>query len=309
MAEDVLVVTGPTATGKTAVAVAVAERLGGEIVSMDSRQLYRGMDIGTAKPPPEERRSVPHHGFDLIHPGQRFNAGRFAAFALHTIAAIRQRGAVPILAGGTGFFLRALTHPLFGEPPLEEGRKEALKGLLARMPLPELVRWAGRLDPVARVRPSDRQRLARVVEVALLSGRPLSWWHRHADPREPAIDPLIFVLDLPRDELVRRIDRRVDAMAAAGLVAEVKGLLDAGWNADDPGFNTTGYIELVPYLRGECTLEEALDRVRIATRRYARRQQTWFRRQLPPGAVRHDAARPVDELASTIAEAWREREG
>jgi tRNA dimethylallyltransferase len=309
MAERVLVITGATTTGKTAVAVAVARRLDGEIISMDSRQVYRGMDIGTAKPSVEERGGVPHHGFDLVSPRERFNAGRFAAFAVGALAGIAARGRVPILAGGTGFFLRALTNPLFAEPPLDEGRKERLKRLLAGFDAGELARWATRLDPQAGVRPSDRQRLARLVEVALLTGRPLTWWHRHAETPAPAIDPLIVVLDLPRQELVRRIDQRVDAMARQGLVAEVRGLLAAGFDEADPGLNTTGYIELMPYLRGECGLEEALERVRVATRRYARRQLTWLRGQLPHGALWLDARTGPDDLAGAIVQAWREVAG
>jgi tRNA dimethylallyltransferase len=303
---EAIVIAGATATGKTAVAVEAARRVGGEVISMDSRQVYRGMDIGTAKPTAAEQGGVPHHGFDLVDPRQRFNAGRFAEFARATMRAIRDRGGVPILAGGTGFFLRALTHPLFAEPPLEEGRKEKLKRFLAGLTTDELRRWAGLLDPGTGVRPADRQRLARVIEVALLTGRPLDWWHRNAEPAEPPIDPLIFVLDLPRDVLVRRIDDRVDAMVAQGLVGEVAALLERGVHEQDPGFNTTGYIELVPYFRGEATLADAVEAVKTATRQYARRQRTWLRRQLPGGARWLDARLPAAELGETIAQAWRE---
>jgi tRNA dimethylallyltransferase len=307
MAEpDALVITGATATGKTAVAVEVARRLGGEIISMDSRQVYRGMDIGTAKPSVVERGGVRHHGFDLIEPDERFNAGRFATLARGWIRAIRGRGRVPILAGGTGFFLRALTHPLFAEPPLDSARKEQWKQCLATMPTAELARWAAALDPASGVRAVDRQRLARVIEVAVLTGQPLSWWHRHAPAAEPAIDPLLFVLELPRDVLRLRIDARVDAMVALGLVDEVRALAARGYDERAPGMNATGYIELLPYLRGETTLADALEQVRQATRRYARRQTTWLRHQLPASACRLDAQAPLGQLAGTIVEAWRE---
>jgi tRNA dimethylallyltransferase len=303
---DAIVITGATATGKTAVAVAVAHRVDGEIISLDSRQLYRGMDIGTAKPLLEERGGVPHHGFDLVDPDERFNAGRFAEFARATMHAVLARGHVPILAGGTGFFLRALTHPLFDEPPLDEGRKERLKRYLADLETEELRRWTAGLGGAAEVRPSDRQRHARMIEVALLTGRPLSWWHRHGGSSAAAIAPLVFVLDLPRDVLVRRIDARVDAMVARGLVAEVGRLLERGFDETHPGLNTTGYIELVPYLRGERGLEEAVEMVKVATRRYARRQRTWLRQQLPPGARWLDAGLPAAQVADTIVDAWRE---
>jgi tRNA dimethylallyltransferase len=304
MARDALVIAGPTATGKTAVAIEVALRLGGEVISLDSRQVYRGMDIGTAKPPLAERRGVPHHGFDLVNPDERFNAGRFAELARSWIAAIRTQGRVPIIAGGTGFFLRALTHPLFAEPVLPQSEKERWKGFLRTLDTAALARWASALDPVARVRPSDRQRLARVIEVAVLTGRPLSWWHDAAPPAAPPIDPLIFVLDLPRDVLYRRIEERVDRMAEQGLAAEVRALLDAGYDERDPGMNATGYIELVPYFRGEYSLPHALALVQAATRRYARRQHTWLRHQLPSGVCRLDATSGPSELADTIVRAW-----
>jgi tRNA dimethylallyltransferase len=301
-----LAIVGATATGKTAVAIAVAERLGAEIVSMDSRQVYRGMDIGTAKPTPGERRGVPHHGFDLVDPDERFSAGRFAVFARACIRDIAARGRVVVLAGGTGFFLRALTHPLFEEPPLDATAKERWKRFLAGLDVAALRRWARALDPAGTVRYRDRQRLARAIEVAVLTGRPLSWWHAHAPPAHPPVDPVVCVLDLPREHLHRRIDERVDAMVRAGLVDEVRALMAAGYDERDPGMNATGYIEVVPHVRGERTLGEALDMVRSATRRYARRQQTWLRHQLPAGAVRLDALRPATEIADDIVQLWRE---
>lgn len=306
MASDALVITGPTATGKTAVAVAVARRIDGEIISMDSRQVYRGMNIGTAKPTVEERGGVPHHGFDLVDPGERFNAGRFAERARTWLREIRGRGRVPILAGGTGFFLRALTHPLFEEPPLEPDAKEAWKRYLAAVPDERLRRWAALLDPAVAARTGDRQRLARAIEIAVLTGRPLTWWQQAAIPAHPAIDPVIIVLDLPRDLLVRRIEDRVDEMVRQGLLEEVRRLVATGLDETAPGLDATGYIELVPHLRGERSLEEALDMVKAATRRYARRQRTWLRHQLPPGAHVLDARAPVDELAETIERKWME---
>jgi tRNA dimethylallyltransferase len=300
-----LAIVGATATGKTAVAVAVARQVGGEIVSMDSRQVYRGMHIGTAKPTEAERDGVPHHGFDLVDPGERFNAGRFATFARSCMAGIRDRGHVPVLAGGTGFFLRALTDPMFDEPPLDEAAAERWKRYLAEMSVEELRRWAVALDPAGVARATDRQRLARVIEMVMLTGRPLSWWHAHA-PAAPAIDLPVFVLELPREQLYDRINARVGAMAEAGLVAEVQRLLDSGYGEHDPGMSATGYREVVAHLRGECTLEEALELIRRATRRYARRQLTWLRHQLPDHAIRLDAARPPAEVAAVIEEVWRE---
>lgn len=303
MADDVLVITGPTASGKTAVAVEVARRLSGEIISMDSRQVYRLMDIGTAKPDSGERAGVPHHGFDLIDPDERFNAGRFAARARGWIADIRARERLPVLVGGTGFFLRALTHPMFEEPDLDARLKESWKHYLAELPAEELERWAGALEPGVAGR-ADRQRLARAVEIVMLTGRTLGWWQGAAPPAAPAIDPRVFVLDLPRDTLVRRIDARVAAMIEAGLVAEVRALLERGYDESAPGMNATGYIELLPHIRGERSLDEAVELIRSATRRYARRQLTWLRHQLPRRTTWLDAAAPASAIADRIVQIW-----
>lgn len=306
---QVLAVVGATASGKTAVAIETALRLDGEIISMDSRQVYRGMDIGTAKPDAAERRGVPHHGLDIAEPSERFSAGRFAGLAREWMADIRQRGGVPILAGGTGFFLKALTEPLFEEPPADPVLKERWKQFLHTLSTAELARWAGAVDPASGVRGGDRQRLARVVEMVMLTGRPLSWWHAHAPPAQPPVQALTFVLDMPREELNRRIDARVGRMLEAGLVAEVAALLERGCTERDPGLNATGYIEMIPALRGEYPVEEAAQRIRSATRKYARRQATWLRHQLPADARWLDARRPAADLADEIAEAWRGETG
>lgn len=302
---DAIAIAGPTASGKTALAIAVAHRVNGAIISFDSRQVYRGMDIGTAKPSMREREGIPHYGFDLVDPNERFNAGRFAALARAWLQQIRDSGRTPVLAGGTGFFLRALTNPLFEEPPLEPTRKESWKRYLAQLPMAQLSRWATALDPAAAGRVQDRQRLARVIETAMLTGRPLSWWHTHTPASPPAIDPLLFVLDLPRDLLYRRIEQRVDTMVEQGLIEEVRALVERGHTERDPGMNATGYIEMIPYVGGERSLAEAIDLIKRATRRYARRQITWLRHQLPPDAVRLDATRPVDRLAEDVVLRWR----
>lgn len=306
---DCLVIAGATATGKTAVAVQVARLVDGEVISMDSRQVYRGLDIGTAKPSLAERGGVPHHGFDLVDPSERFNAGRFATLARQWMAEIRGRGRVPILTGGTGFFLKALTDPLFEEPPLDERLREGWKAYLRDVSTEALARWATALDPAAAARATDRQRLARVIEITSLTGYPLSWWHARAPSAEPPVTPLVVVLEMPRDVLYRRIEARVDAMVETGLVDEVRGVLDRGFSFRDPGLNTTGYIEVIPALAGEYDLDEAVVRIKAATRQYARRQLTWLRHQMPPGTFRLDALRDAGDLATDIAAMWREAAG
>ncbi len=297
-----LAIVGPTASGKTALSIDVARALDGEIISMDSRQVYRGMDIGTSKATAAERAAVPHHGLDLVDPRERFNAGRFARLARGWVAEIQGRGRIPILVGGTGFFLRALTHPIFKEPPLDPSRRSALAHFHESLEDAELHRWLQALDPPTADRLSawgGRQRLLRALELPLLTGRPLSWWHAEAPSEAPPLNPTTIVLDLPREVLHSAIDRRVGEMVERGLLREVAQLLGAGFDQGDPGMNATGYAELIPYLRGETTLEDALELVHRNTWAYARRQLTWLRNQLPD-AVRLDGARPRAELVDEI---------
>ena len=298
-----IAIVGPTAAGKTALSLEVATRVDGEIISVDSRQVYRDMDVGTAKATRQQRARIPHHGLDLVAPGERFSAGEFGRRARKWIEEIDARGRRPVLVGGTGFFLRSLTHPIFTEPDLEPGRREALRDWLARLEREEVERWLRALDPVtaARLQASGgAQRLTRALELPLLTGRTLAWWHRESPPEARPTELSIFVLDLPRDRLFRAIDARVGDMMEAGLLDEVRGLLERGYDEGDPAMNATGYIELLPVVRDGADLETALERIRKNTRAYARRQLTWFRHQLPPGAVWLDGTRAHDELADEI---------
>ena len=305
---DFLAIVGPTASGKTELGIAVARRLDGEIVSMDSRQVYRGMDVGTAKVGGAERAGVPHHGLDLIDPDESYSAVRFARDARRWIQEIRARGRVPILVGGTGFFLRALTEPIFVEPELDPARRRALRAWLATQPQVRLERWVRRLDPgrAALAAQGGPQRLARTLEVALLSGRRLSWWHRHAPAEADPLTGVVVRITLPQDELDRRIVARVRAMVEAGLVAEVRRLLELGYGPDAPGMTGVGYRETALQLAGEIGPDEAEERICRATRAYARRQSTWFRHQLPNDTIVLDATDPLDQRIERVAGAWME---
>jgi tRNA dimethylallyltransferase len=303
----VLGVVGPTASGKTALSIPLAEALGGEIVSMDSRQVYRGMDIGTDKASAADRARVPHHGLDLVAPWERYSAGQFGRDARDWVREIRARNHLPILVGGTGFFLRSLLEPIFREPPMDPERRDALRARLADFPVERLERWVRRLDPERAEMASagGPQRLARTLEVALLTGRPLSWWHRTAPPDAAPVPARIVRLVLPRAENVRRIDARAERMFERGLLAEVDRLLRSGATPGDPGMTGTGYREAADVILGHATIDEAVLRVKQVTRAYARRQVTWFRHQLPPGVFEVDATRPVEEQLSSVLRWWR----
>ena len=220
---------GPTAVGKTAVAVALGAHWPLEVISADSRQVYRRLDIGTAKPTKKERARVPHHGVDLVEPGERYSAGHFARDAVKWLEEIRARGNLPVVVGGTGLYVRALSEGLFAEPPLDPAKRRSLDAWTARLEPIELLRWASRLDP--GFRGGGRQRAARAIEVALLSGRPLSYWQQTARARG-ALDPWYIVLTAPRPVLHGRIARRADEMVRRGLIEEVAAVLAEG---HDPG--------------------------------------------------------------------------
>ena len=295
----VLVLTGPTTSGKTDLSVELARRRPIEIISMDSRQVYVGMDIGTDKVRAEHQAAIPHHGLDLVTPDQRYSAGQFARDARRWIEEIRMRGALPVVAGGTGFFLKSLLNPIFAEPDLDPERRERLRAWVARQPRETLEDFVRVLDPprAEMAIKGGPHRMARTLEVALLTGVPLSRWHVVAPPEAPGVSAAVEVLDLPRKEIRRRIANRAERMVERGLEDEVRGLLAAGHGDDAPGMTGTGYRETARYLRGETTLEEAKEEIDSNTWKYARRQLTWFRHQLPDHAVTIDAAQPVERQA------------
>ncbi len=298
------VIVGPTAIGKTALALALADRLPIEVVSADSRQVYRRLDLGTAKPTRRERQRVPHHGLDLVDPGTRYSAGRFAREAAGWIAEIRARGRLPVVVGGTGLYIRALVDGLFVEPPLDAGRRAAVEHWAAGLDAPSLVRFASRLDP--GFQGGGRQRAVRAIEVALLTGHPLSTWQRRARTAGP-MRPWYVRLAAPRPVLHQRIQQRADEMMRRGLVEEVAAVLSEGHAAGAPGLDAVGVREAVEYLHGQRPRESVAEAVAQSTRQYARRQETWFRHQLRGPVLVLDATRPVDELAREVAEAWTAR--
>ncbi len=271
-------IVGPTAVGKTALAVAMAARVGGEIVSADSRQVYRQMDIGTAKPTAAERAAAPHHLIDIVDPDEEFSLATYQELALAAIDDIAARGRVPLLVGGTGQYLAALLEgwQIPRVPPQPELRA-ALEREAAERGAEALHARLAAVDPVAaaRIPPANLRRVIRALEVHAVTGRPISDQQTRVPP--PFAVRTIW-LTRPRDELYARADARVDAMVAAGLADEVAGLLRRGYGWELPAMSSLGYAQLRPYLEGAASLADCVERLKFDTHAFIRRQGAWFRR-------------------------------
>jgi tRNA dimethylallyltransferase len=273
----VLALVGPTATGKTALSLALAERRPFEVVSADSRMVYRWMDIGTAKPGYEERRRVPHHLVDVVDPDEPYSVALYRQQALAAIERILRRGRLPLLVGGTGLYVRAVCDGLQIPPvPPDPEYRRACEARVEREGWQALAAQLAQIDPESarRIEPRNVRRVIRALEVYRATGVPFSAWQR----RLPVPFRTVYVgLDLPRDVLYRRIDARVGEQVAAGLIDEVRRLLERGYDSRTTALSGFGYRQMVQYLRGELSREEAIARYQQATRQYARRQLSWFR--------------------------------
>ncbi|MCB9646110.1 MAG: tRNA (adenosine(37)-N6)-dimethylallyltransferase MiaA [Deltaproteobacteria bacterium] len=269
---------GPTASGKSALAVALCQRLGGELVTVDSAQVFRGLDVGTAKPTPEERAAVPHHLIDVIEPTEQWSAAQFAAAADQVIAEVRGRGRVPILCGGTGLWMRALVRGIFEAPDIDPEVRARIRGeLLTLGPVALHARLAA-VDPEAagRIQPTDPQRIGRALEVYETTGTPISALQAEHGFREARYRLVGVALEWPRDALNARIEARARAMYARGMVEETAAALAKGVPPDAPGLAIIGYRDAVRLLAGEIDRAEAERSTVVATRRYAKRQRNWF---------------------------------
>jgi tRNA dimethylallyltransferase len=271
--KPLLVVVGPTAVGKTALSLVLAQSLGGEIVSADSRLLYKGMDIGTDKPSQDVLERVRHHLIDICRPDETVTLGQYQRLAYEHIGKIQRRDALPILVGGTGQYVRAVVEG-WGIPAVPP--QDALRRALGELEANELSRWLQRLDPdsAESIDPRNVRRVTRALEVTLITGRPMSFLQRRQAP-----DYIVKMLGLTceREVLYGRIDRRVDRMMEAGLLDELKHLRRTGYVRDLPSMSGLGYRQLWAYLAGECTLDEAVERIKFETHRFVRQQYTWFR--------------------------------
>jgi tRNA dimethylallyltransferase len=295
-----IVICGPTAAGKTALALTLAEHYPVEVVSADSRQLYRLMDIGTAKPSAAEQAAVPHHLLDVAWPDEPFDAARFARLASTAITEIYARGRVPLLVGGTGLYIRALTEGLADIPPADLQLRTELQTEGERGGAAALYRRLVTVDPTAAatLHPNDLVRIVRALEVFTLTGQPISSWQRDHGFRTSRYRLLKLGLNLERTALYARIDQRASAMFASGLLEETRTLLAYGYSAQLKSLQTIGYREAVRLLNGACSLSEALIDLQQATRRYAKRQLTWFRAD--PQMIWVDSLRESDRIRTLI---------
>jgi len=270
---------GPTASGKTRLGLELAERIGGEIVSLDSMAIFRQLDIGTAKPTAAERARVPHHLVDIVEPDQDFSLAEYFDAAAVIVRQIGERGRVPLFVGGTPLYLKALLRGIFDGPPADWEFRRQLEAEASQQESGWLHAKVEKVDPpsAAKLHPQDTRRLIRALEVFEKTGQPISHWQQQFDQSRPAEECRVVVLDWPRAELYRRIDQRVEAMFAAGLIDEVRTLLDEGITLSRTASQAVGYRETLEHLAGDYDLPATIERVKIATHRFARRQLTWFR--------------------------------
>lgn len=300
--DSVRVICGPTAAGKSEIALGLALEYSATIISADSRQIYRGFDIGTAKPGRAEIRTVPHRGIDLVDPTERYSASAWANEARAWIAEAEDERRVPLIAGGTGFYMRALFEPLFDAPPLDAARRHALQNMMDQLPLAELRRWCRTLDPAKA--DLGRVQLSRAIETSLLTGARLSDLQKQSANSQanalPRFQPSFLVVD-PGPRLAQRIESRVDAMLDAGWADEVRSLM-ARVPPDAPAWKSSGYRVVRELAEGSASLSSARERIIIETRQFAKRQRTWFRHQLDAGRVTR--VNPDDPQRGGIVERW-----
>ena len=278
---NLICIAGPTASGKTALSIALARELNGEVVSCDSMQVYKGMDIGTAKPTTEEMENIPHHMLSIAEPWEDFSVGKYCQMAAPIVDDILSRGKTAIIAGGTGLYMDALIKGNDFAPVPSTGRREELEQLAAEKGIEAVIEQLRAVDPESadRLHPSDQKRIIRAMEVYLETGETITEHNRKTQLIPPRYNPVWFGLeDADRASLYARIDRRVEIMLEQGLIAEIQGLLDAGIPEKCTAMQAIGYKEFVDALQGRSSMETATALVQQSSRKYAKRQLTWFRR-------------------------------
>jgi len=298
-------IVGPTGAGKSALAMEVAERLNCEIVNADSRQFYRGMDLGTAKPSAEDRARVPHHLIDVRQPDEALDVAEFAQLARDAIVEIAARGRNPLVVGGSGLYLRVIRGGIFPGPPASAEIRDRLAKVAAEQGVAHLHQRLRELDLEAanRIGVNDLYRIVRALEVFELTGETISAHQRRHRFADIGYDTLTVGVEVERPKLYASIDARFDAMVAGGLVAEVRTLIDAGYSPDQPPLSTIGYKQIAAYLRGEIALDAAVAQARQESRRLAKRQLTWFRRE--PDVVWLDPERGAQDALALFGKFFR----
>lgn len=302
--EKLVVIVGPTAVGKTELSLQLAKQYDGEILSGDSMQVYRKMDIGTAKAKPEELAAVPHHLIDIVNPDEEYSVAIFQTMARRLISEINQRGHIPFIVGGTGLYIQSVTHSYeFAETAQDVELRARLQQLADLEGVEFLHQRLAAIDPITaeRLHPNDVKRVIRAIEIYEVTGRRMADYQHQAE--QSSYDVSIIGLTMDRAQLYERINRRVELMIEAGLVEEVRVLLDQGYDPNSAAMQGLGYKELVPYLYGEITLEKAINDIKQRTRHFAKRQLSWFRRM--PEIQWFDMTEPCDrgEVFATISHA------
>ncbi|MFA4838346.1 MAG: tRNA (adenosine(37)-N6)-dimethylallyltransferase MiaA [Candidatus Neomarinimicrobiota bacterium] len=300
---SVIFIVGATAVGKTATAIELAKLLDGEIISADSRQVYRGMDVGTAKPTLNQQKDIPHYLIDLFSPDETVSAGMYRTIALKTVADIQSRNRRPIFVGGSGLYIRALQKGIFAESRTDASIRAEIHQELDQKGIAALYNRLMAVDPEAAVKIhlNDAKRISRALEIFLTTGKSPSQLYRE-QKTEPPFDYRSFVLDMPREDLYRRIDARGDQMISDGLVAEVQRLLGVGFRRNLDALMTLGYREVVKYLDGESSHDEMVAQIKQNTRHYAKRQITWFRNKISADWILVSPEDRPDEIARRIVE-------
>ncbi|MGQ9464649.1 MAG: tRNA (adenosine(37)-N6)-dimethylallyltransferase MiaA [bacterium] len=275
----IITIVGPTAVGKTDLAIKIAERYNGEIISADSRQVYKYLNIGTAKPDAKERKRAVFHLIDFLEPDHNYSCGQFARDAGDLIEEIIARGRLPIVCGGTGLYIRSLFNPLHQLPQSDKKIKEKLMKIMQEKGIEYLYQKLFEVDPewARMIKPRDKQRILRGLEVYEIVGKPLTEIIKYQKPK-PKYQPYYVGLYLERDGLYKKIDERFEHMVKMGLVDEVVSILKMGYPADCSGLRTIGYREIVAFLQGRLTLSEAINKAKQHTRNFAKRQLTWFKK-------------------------------
>ena len=275
-----IVIAGPTAVGKTRISLELAEKLGGEIVSADSRQVYRFMDIGTAKPSPEDMRRIPHHMIDVVNPDEEYTVADYGRSAHAAIKSILERGKIPIMVGGSGLYIRAVIDGIFPGPGSDKKIRENLEKEAEINGLSSLYDRLCKVDPAAssRIHPNDKRRIIRALEIYEITGKPISLLQEKGKKKEASCNTVMIGLNRPREELYGRIEEKVEEIFRQGFVEEVKALLDKGYEENLISMEALGYREVIKFLKGEIGLEPAKRKVKQNTCHYAKRQLIWFRK-------------------------------